>query len=141
MHAVFRLRPLGARNALFAAGLVAASMQAAGDAVHPPDQALVQLAATSAPAEPTSATRQTESGPGASAARSVYRKAPEAGARIRPRRGSLPASGARLGCRGVSPVDHGALADEAGAGTVASADLQGVADLDLFLRLRRHFRA
>ncbi|MER6782205.1 MULTISPECIES: toxin Doc [unclassified Streptomyces] len=44
MHAVIRLRPLPARNALFGAGLVVAYMQAAGEAVHAPDQALVHLA-------------------------------------------------------------------------------------------------
>lgn len=44
MHAVIRLRPLPARNALFGAGLVVAYMQAAGEAVHALDQALVHLA-------------------------------------------------------------------------------------------------
>lgn len=44
MHAVIRLRPLPARNALFGAGLVVAYMQAAGEAVHAPDRGLVLLA-------------------------------------------------------------------------------------------------
>lgn len=44
MHAVIRLRPLPARNALFGAGLVAAYMHAANEGIDAPYGALVDLA-------------------------------------------------------------------------------------------------
>lgn len=44
MHAVIRLRPLPARNALFGAGLVAAYMHATGERVDTPNGELVELA-------------------------------------------------------------------------------------------------
>ncbi|MET9296921.1 toxin Doc [Streptomyces sp. NPDC003077] len=44
MHAVIRLRPLPARNALYGAALVVAYMDAAGEAVAPPYGALIDLA-------------------------------------------------------------------------------------------------
>ncbi|MET7736630.1 toxin Doc [Streptomyces sp. NPDC005402] len=44
MHAIIRLRPLPARNALYGAGVVTAYMNAAGEAVDPPYGALIALA-------------------------------------------------------------------------------------------------
>jgi hypothetical protein len=44
MHAVVRLRPLPARNALFGAGIVIAYMDAAGEGLDAPYGALVDLA-------------------------------------------------------------------------------------------------
>lgn len=44
MHAVIRLRPLPARNALYGAAIVTAYMDAAGEAVDPPYGALIDLA-------------------------------------------------------------------------------------------------
>ncbi|MGW0395496.1 toxin Doc [Streptomyces sp. NPDC003042] len=44
MHAVIRLRPLPARNALFGAGLVVAYMHAAGEGIDAPYGLLVDLA-------------------------------------------------------------------------------------------------
>ncbi|MEU5836421.1 toxin Doc [Streptomyces diacarni] len=44
LHTVIRLRPLPARNALFAAGLVVAYMHAAGEGIDPPYGALINLA-------------------------------------------------------------------------------------------------
>ncbi|MEU7104777.1 toxin Doc [Streptomyces stramineus] len=44
MHAVIRLRPLPARNALFGAGIVVAYMNAAGEGIDAPYGALIDLA-------------------------------------------------------------------------------------------------
>ncbi|GAB3008093.1 hypothetical protein GCM10023080_087400 [Streptomyces pseudoechinosporeus] len=44
MHAVIRLRPLPARNALYGAAVVVAYMDAAGEAIDPPYGALIDLA-------------------------------------------------------------------------------------------------
>lgn len=44
MHALIRLRPLPARNALFGAGIAVAYMSAAGEALDAPYGALVDLA-------------------------------------------------------------------------------------------------
>ncbi|MEV6406555.1 toxin Doc [Streptomyces bobili] len=44
MHAVIRLRPLPARNALYGAAIVTAYMDAVGEAVDPPYGALIDLA-------------------------------------------------------------------------------------------------
>lgn len=44
MHAIIRLRPLPARNALFGAAVAVAYMDAAGEAVDPPYGALIDLA-------------------------------------------------------------------------------------------------
>ncbi|MBT2384387.1 toxin Doc [Streptomyces sp. ISL-11] len=44
MHAVIRLRPLPARNALFGAAVVISYMSAAGEALDPPYGALIDLA-------------------------------------------------------------------------------------------------
>ncbi|MGW2051966.1 toxin Doc [Streptomyces sp. NPDC001858] len=44
MHAVIRLRPLPARNALYAAAIVVAYMDAAGETVDPPYGTLIDLA-------------------------------------------------------------------------------------------------
>ncbi|MCX4729107.1 toxin Doc [Streptomyces sp. NPDC090052] len=44
MHAVIRLRPLPARNALFGVGLVVAYMDAAGEGIDAPYGALIDLA-------------------------------------------------------------------------------------------------
>ncbi|MBB5116922.1 toxin Doc [Streptomyces eurocidicus] len=44
MHALVRLRPLPARNALFGAAVVVAYMSAAGEALDPPYGALIDLA-------------------------------------------------------------------------------------------------
>lgn len=44
MHAVIRLRPLPARNALYGAAIAVAYMDAAGEAVDPPYGALIDLA-------------------------------------------------------------------------------------------------
>ncbi|WP_193241941.1 toxin Doc [Streptomyces phaeolivaceus] len=44
MHAVIRLRPLPARNALYAAAIVVAYMDGAGETVDPPYGALIDLA-------------------------------------------------------------------------------------------------
>lgn len=44
MHAVIRLRPLPARNALYGAAITVAYMDAAGEAIDPPYGALIDLA-------------------------------------------------------------------------------------------------
>ncbi|MFD4144555.1 toxin Doc [Streptomyces sp. NPDC058572] len=44
MHAVIRLRPLPARNALYGAAVAVAYMSAAGEAVDPPYGAMIDLA-------------------------------------------------------------------------------------------------
>lgn len=44
MHALIRLRPLPARNALFGAAVAVAYMDATGDAIDPPYGALIDLA-------------------------------------------------------------------------------------------------
>jgi hypothetical protein len=44
MHAIIRLRPLPARNALYGAALVVAYMDAAGEGINPPYGALIDLA-------------------------------------------------------------------------------------------------
>jgi hypothetical protein len=44
MHAIIRLRPLPARNALFGAGIVVAYMNAAGEVLDAPYGALIDLA-------------------------------------------------------------------------------------------------
>ncbi|TJZ57132.1 toxin Doc [Streptomyces piniterrae] len=44
MHAIVRLRPLPARNALFGAGIVTAYMDAVGESLDVPYRALVDLA-------------------------------------------------------------------------------------------------
>jgi hypothetical protein len=44
MHTLIRLRPLPARNALFAAGVAVAYMHASGEGIDPPHGALVDLA-------------------------------------------------------------------------------------------------
>ncbi|MGW2051944.1 toxin Doc [Streptomyces sp. NPDC001858] len=44
MHAIIRLRPLPARNALYGAAIVTAYMDAADEAVDPPYGALIDLA-------------------------------------------------------------------------------------------------
>ncbi|NNN31870.1 toxin Doc [Streptomyces sp. S3(2020)] len=44
MHAIIRLRPLPARNALYGAAVVTAYMDAASEAVDPPYGALIDLA-------------------------------------------------------------------------------------------------
>ncbi|MFF5019574.1 toxin Doc [Streptomyces sp. NPDC001165] len=44
MHAVIRLRPLPARNALYGAAVVVSYMNAAGEAIDPPYGALIDLA-------------------------------------------------------------------------------------------------
>ncbi|MDR3081576.1 MAG: toxin Doc [Streptomyces sp.] len=44
MHAIIRLRPLPARNALFGAGIATAYMNASGEAIDPPYGAIIDLA-------------------------------------------------------------------------------------------------
>ncbi|MEV8393474.1 MULTISPECIES: toxin Doc [unclassified Streptomyces] len=44
MHAIIRLRPLPARNALFATGIAVAYMDAAGEGIDAPYGALIDLA-------------------------------------------------------------------------------------------------
>ncbi|MDX3239167.1 toxin Doc [Streptomyces sp. ME03-5709C] len=44
MHAVIRLRPLPARNALYGAAVATAYMDAAGEGINPPYGALIDLA-------------------------------------------------------------------------------------------------
>lgn len=44
MHAIIRLRPLPARNALYGAALATAYMDAAGEGINPPYGALIDLA-------------------------------------------------------------------------------------------------
>lgn len=44
MHAVIRLRPLPARNALYGAALATAYMDAVGEGIKPPYSALIDLA-------------------------------------------------------------------------------------------------
>jgi hypothetical protein len=44
MHAIIRLRPLPARNALYGAAIAVAYMDAAGEAIDPPYGALIDLA-------------------------------------------------------------------------------------------------
>ncbi|MFJ2819065.1 toxin Doc [Streptomyces sp. NPDC087294] len=44
MHAIIRLRPLPARNALYAAAVATAYMDAAGEPVDPPHGGLIDLA-------------------------------------------------------------------------------------------------
>ncbi|MDX3098493.1 toxin Doc [Streptomyces sp. ME19-03-3] len=44
MHAIIRLRPLPARNALYGAAVATAYMDAAGEGINPPYGALIDLA-------------------------------------------------------------------------------------------------
>ncbi|MFD3488876.1 toxin Doc [Streptomyces sp. NPDC058665] len=44
MHAIIRLRPLPARNALFGSALATAYMDAAGEGINPPYGAVIDLA-------------------------------------------------------------------------------------------------
>ncbi|WP_443065172.1 toxin Doc [Streptomyces sp. NBC_00536] len=44
MHSIIRLRPLPARNALFAAGTAVAYLNAVGEGIDAPDSALIDLA-------------------------------------------------------------------------------------------------